>query len=129
MKVGGLIDRPRFDDARSITCRGKFARMCVEIDISKSFIGKFKVERCTQRIEYEGIHLVCFYCKVYRHKKGVCPSYMVELNAKNNKGNHSNENGQDTIPLVPLIQEEKPIVNLEALESFGLLMLVTKKTR
>lgn len=66
MKVGKKIGRFfRMDDAMSITSKGKFARICVEIDITKWFRGKFKIHKQTRRIEYEGIHLVCFHCGVH----------------------------------------------------------------
>lgn len=36
MKVGEKVGRPvRIDDATSITSKGKFAKMCVEVDITK----------------------------------------------------------------------------------------------
>lgn len=80
MKVGAKIGRPvRVDDYMSITARWKFARMCVEIDITKPLLGKFKVNKRIRKIEYEGIHLVCFHCGKYDHKKEIYPSFIAEM--------------------------------------------------
>ncbi|XVF81050.1 hypothetical protein PTKIN_Ptkin15bG0125300 [Pterospermum kingtungense] len=48
MKVGEKIERPvRIDEATSIVSSGKFARMCVEVDITKPLLARFKLRRMT----------------------------------------------------------------------------------
>lgn len=46
--------------------------MCVEVDITKPLLSKFKLRRRIRRIEYEGIHLICFNCGVYGHRDDQC---------------------------------------------------------
>ena len=53
--------------------RAKFARICVEIDLTKKFLSKFKLLGRTYRIEYEGLHFICFNCGRYGHRKDECP--------------------------------------------------------
>ena len=57
--------------------RGQFARICVEIDLEKSLIRKILVRRKLLRLEYEGLHLVCFTCGQYGHKAEACTSHGV----------------------------------------------------
>lgn len=46
MKIGSKIGRPiRVDQATSLVSRGKFARICVEVDISKPLLAKFMLRR------------------------------------------------------------------------------------
>ena len=49
--------------------RDKFAQICIEIDLRKCFLAKFKLLNRIYRIKYEGLHLICFQCGKYRHKK------------------------------------------------------------
>ena len=46
----------------------------MEVDHEKPLISKFELIRRIRRIEYEGIHLVCFGYGKYGHKKEGCPS-------------------------------------------------------
>lgn len=55
-----------------MTVRGRFGRLCVDVDITKSLLTMFKLKKIIRRIEYKGIHLVCFECGVVRHKKEEC---------------------------------------------------------
>ena len=74
MRVGSKIGRPiRVDDATSTVSRGHYARICVEIDLLKPLVAKFKLRRRVRRLEYEGLHLVCFGCGMYGHRKDSCP--------------------------------------------------------
>ncbi|XP_019189720.1 PREDICTED: uncharacterized protein LOC109184127 [Ipomoea nil] len=73
-KIRRKIGRPiRVDQATSQVSRGRFAHMCVEIDLSKPLISKFRLRRRTRYISYEGIHLVCFNCGMYGHSLETCP--------------------------------------------------------
>lgn len=42
--------------------RGKYARLCVEVDLTKSLLAMFELKRQTYTIEYEGLHLLCPAC-------------------------------------------------------------------
>ncbi|XP_061361919.1 uncharacterized protein LOC133305695, partial [Gastrolobium bilobum] len=56
-----------------ITERGKFARICVEIDLRKSLLSKFVIGNKVYPVGYECLHLLCFKCGMYGHKKDNCP--------------------------------------------------------
>ncbi|XP_019170456.1 PREDICTED: uncharacterized protein LOC109166027 [Ipomoea nil] len=73
-KLGNRIGRTvRVDQATSLVSRGKFARICVEIDMRKPLISKFTYERKVRHVAYKGVHLVYFSCGFYGHAKEVCP--------------------------------------------------------
>ena len=55
------------DYATNTISRGPYARICVEIDLLKPLVAKFKMRRRVRRVEYEGLHLVCFGCGLYGH--------------------------------------------------------------
>ena len=41
--------------------------------LTKVLVSKFKLKRQIRRLEYEGVHLVCFGCGMYGHRKKECP--------------------------------------------------------
>ncbi|XVF80636.1 hypothetical protein PTKIN_Ptkin15bG0090000 [Pterospermum kingtungense] len=99
-----LIVPVRVDQATSLVSRGKFARLCVEDDITKPLLSKLKLKRRVRRIEYEGIHQVCFHCGIYGH----------HINSCSRKINCDNDVNRGEIPK-PNNEVE---INLEITESF-----------
>ncbi|KAF9665089.1 hypothetical protein SADUNF_Sadunf16G0085800 [Salix dunnii] len=53
--------------------RGKFARICVELDISKPLTLFIVVEGRTYGVVYEGFQVICFECGYYGHGRDNCP--------------------------------------------------------
>ena len=75
MEIGRLVGIPlKLDSNTTLVTRGKFARICVEVDLRKPLVSRVKVGRHIQRIEYEGLHTVCFYCGVVGHRMEDCLS-------------------------------------------------------
>lgn len=61
MKLGEKIRRPiKIDYATSVTSRGKFARLCMKVDLSKCLLLKFCLRKKVRRIKYERLYLVFF---------------------------------------------------------------------
>lgn len=52
--------------------RGRFARVCIEIDLRKSLLAKVRCGRKMYVVEYEGLGLICFGCGRYGHRKDEC---------------------------------------------------------
>ncbi|XVF65823.1 hypothetical protein PTKIN_Ptkin09bG0281600 [Pterospermum kingtungense] len=100
--------------------RGKFARLCVEVDITKPLLSRFKLRRRVRRIEYEGIHLVCFQYGIYRHCKDTCPQ-----NLGKEEGVVQDE-GENLVRM-----ERNSIIdrNQEVVEAYGPWMLVNRRNR
>ncbi|KAI9076621.1 hypothetical protein K1719_041386 [Acacia pycnantha] len=58
--------------------RGKFARLAVNIDLSKPLTSKIRVDGELIYVEYEGLPAICFDCGRYGHLKEACPGNSVE---------------------------------------------------
>ncbi|KAF7827642.1 reverse transcriptase [Senna tora] len=72
--LGNLIGKVlRVDANTTHQIRGKFARLCVELDLSKPLLSQYYVHGRVRNIEYEGLHLICFECGVYSHDLEHCP--------------------------------------------------------
>ncbi|CAN1125300.1 hypothetical protein LINPERPRIM_LOCUS31606 [Linum perenne] len=52
--------------------RGNFARICVEVDLSKPLLSKYRLRRRVRRIEYEGLHTICYSCGCFGHVHDTC---------------------------------------------------------
>lgn len=59
--------------------RGKYAMLCVEVDLNKPLLSKFRFWRKIRRLEYEGLHLICFNCGCYDHHKDSCSALAKEV--------------------------------------------------
>lgn len=142
-KVGEKIGRPiRADHNTGTATRGRFATLCVEVDITKSLLARFKLKNRVRKIEYEGIHLVSFGCGVYGHSQDSCPARTVknpvEKEGTDVNGNSSArrtvpenlyEKGTDVIVDDRLqIRKEIP-EKVEQNENYGPWMLVKKPER
>ncbi|XP_019198959.1 PREDICTED: uncharacterized protein LOC109192712 [Ipomoea nil] len=95
-KLGNRIGRTvRVDQATSLVSRGKFVRICVEVDMRKPLISKFTYKGRVRYVSYEGIHMVCFACGVYGHSTEACP---LSREATANPEGHEAEQTSDERP-------------------------------
>ncbi|CAN1751119.1 Putative ribonuclease H protein At1g65750 [Linum perenne] len=62
------------DLATSEGARARYARVCVEIDLSKPLLGKYMIGDRGFYIEYESIENFCYLCGLYGYKAISCPS-------------------------------------------------------
>ena len=53
--------------------RGKFARLAVNLDLTRPLVSKVQVDGQTIYAEYEGLPTICFQCGRYGHLKDGCP--------------------------------------------------------
>lgn len=69
MDIGKQLGKAiRLDTNTSSASRGKFARICVEVDLSKPLVSRVQVQGLSQAIEYEALHTVCFSCGIVGHR-------------------------------------------------------------
>ncbi|CAN1292796.1 hypothetical protein LINPERPRIM_LOCUS21742 [Linum perenne] len=61
--------------ATSEGAKGRYARVCVELDLSKSLHGKYMLKDRVFLVEYESIKNFCFGCGTYGCKTENCPIY------------------------------------------------------
>ena len=62
----------RIDSYTASGSRASFARLCVQIDLSKPLVNLVRVGRLRQKVMYEGILALCFCCGRLGHKQENC---------------------------------------------------------
>ncbi|XP_054792525.1 uncharacterized protein LOC129298145 [Prosopis cineraria] len=53
--------------------KGRFARLCVKLDLNATLRPIVLINRKEKRIQYESIHLICLKCGRYKHDADNCP--------------------------------------------------------
>ncbi|KAJ1389495.1 hypothetical protein SESBI_38230 [Sesbania bispinosa] len=66
-----------------VTEKARFARICVEVDLRKVLIARFKLHGRVYHVKYEGLHLICFKCGCFGHCKELCPLLEESLKTAN----------------------------------------------
>lgn len=73
LQFGGVIGKAiRVDDTTMQVSRGKFARVCVKIDLAKPLTARIIVNGVSYAVEYEGLSRICFQCGWYGHVSDDC---------------------------------------------------------
>lgn len=73
--IGNRIGRTvRVDNTTLLQERGKYARMCVEVDLTKPLLAMFEIQDRCYTVEYEGLHLLCLTCGRFGHYLDGCPN-------------------------------------------------------
>ncbi|XP_028753112.1 uncharacterized protein LOC114712734 [Neltuma alba] len=70
-KIGKAI---KVDEMTYLRARRMYARMCVEIDLNAPLLPAYTVDGNRLKIEYEGLHMICFVCGKFGHDSTHCPS-------------------------------------------------------
>ncbi|CAN1128820.1 hypothetical protein LINPERHAP2_LOCUS4872, partial [Linum perenne] len=115
-KIGKTV---RIDHTTLEGSRGNFARICVEVDLCKPLMSKYRLRRRVRRIEYEGLHTICFNCGCYGHKDESCNQIPDAVSIENQTTSFANPVFQEV-----MVADARPEVE----EDFGPWMQV-KKTR
>lgn len=55
------------------TTRGKFSRVCVELELKKPLRSRYRLWGREWPLEYEGQQAICFSCGKYGHRESFCP--------------------------------------------------------
>jgi hypothetical protein len=102
------------DDSAASSTGAKCARISEEIDLNKPLCSKFRMKRIIWKVEYESLHLVCFHCRKYGHRKESCSDLQ--------EGNNLDAMDESSPPLVP-VADPTPVIRPEIVEHFGSWML------
>ena len=63
----------RIDTHTAMEARGKYTRLCVQVNVNKLLINTVLIGKFKQALVYEGINKLCFTCSRIGHKKEMCP--------------------------------------------------------
>ncbi|CAN1132894.1 hypothetical protein LINPERHAP2_LOCUS7322, partial [Linum perenne] len=74
-RIGNHIGRTvRLDLATSDGARARYARVCVEVDLSKPLLGKYMIGDRVFYVEYECLENICHTCGIHGHSTNSCPT-------------------------------------------------------
>uniref|UniRef100_A0A2N9FPJ3 CCHC-type domain-containing protein n=1 Tax=Fagus sylvatica TaxID=28930 RepID=A0A2N9FPJ3_FAGSY len=114
MHIGkGLGPVLRVDYNTAAGTRGRFARICVQLDVDKPLARTIRVGKAKLAVVYEGIGQLCFHCGRIGHRLDWCPSRSLAVPATNS----------------PNSQAEVDIPNAEETKGFGPWMIVQRRKR
>ncbi|XP_055960701.1 uncharacterized protein LOC126667366 [Mercurialis annua] len=68
--IGNVIKIDFNTEARE---RCKFARLAINLDLTKPLFSRIMIDGHIQKVEYEGLPIICFDCGQYGHRKNLCP--------------------------------------------------------
>jgi hypothetical protein len=72
--IGNRIGKTvKVDKNTSFQERGKYARLCVEVDLTKTLLAMFELKGRFYKVEYEGLHMMRRTCGKFGHYIEGCP--------------------------------------------------------
>lgn len=72
-KLGQLVGTViKIDSNTASSTRGRFACIVVSITLDKPLVSQFELEGKVQKVEYEGLPVICFSCGRYGHNSNGC---------------------------------------------------------
>ncbi|KAL6268995.1 hypothetical protein ACE6H2_025906 [Prunus campanulata] len=112
-RIGNLLGKLlKVDALTTAQNRGKFARLCVELDLTKPLDAFVQINQVWYNIEYEGLPEICYSCGHYGHKKEAC-------NLKTTSAGLTSETplaaGTDTMGQPAEMEKENPVEGNEGL--------------
>ncbi|CAI0553062.1 unnamed protein product [Linum tenue] len=111
--IAELIGKPiRVDRATELGARGNYARVSVEVDLTKPLLSKYKVEGVTYIIQYEGLEDICGECGMYGQRSNKCSCKQM---------------GEESVDALPVTPRAAPTVSQTEGRTYGEWMSVKKK--
>ena len=155
LAMASAIGRPIKVDTNTLKVeRGKFAKVCVEIDLTVPIVGKIWVNGHWYKVHYKSLHLICTNCGCYGHLRRNCTTTTItpdqtkpphqQTAAANHEGNQksdqhnlmqsiqASQNGNDIInPHIILSPDNGKVISINEgnKELHGDWLLVTRKKK
>ncbi|GAU46480.1 hypothetical protein TSUD_402360, partial [Trifolium subterraneum] len=71
--LASMVGNPIKVDLQTLrVARGRFARMCVEVDLTKPVVSRVGINGEWYQVQYEGLHIICTQCGCYGHLMKDC---------------------------------------------------------
>ncbi|KAJ4844588.1 hypothetical protein Tsubulata_038190 [Turnera subulata] len=124
-RVAKRVGRPiKVDEVTLKATRVKYARVCVEVDLTKPSLSKFHMHRRVLKLVYEGLDSICFMCGHYGHGVDSChinpePKEAPEMDNQSDKPTATSMTEEANI------EEERP----ELFANHGLWMIAQRRHR
>ncbi|KAK9205125.1 hypothetical protein WN943_015392 [Citrus x changshan-huyou] len=72
-KLGQLVGNViKIDSNTASSTRGRFARLAVSISLTRPLVSQFELDGKLQKVEYEGLPVICYKCGRYGHSSNNC---------------------------------------------------------
>ena len=84
--IGNVL---RVDTHTASESRGRFARLCVQVDVEKPLVTAILIGKREQPVCYERIHKLCFGCGRIGHRKEQCPFVIRQPSPSSKEANQS----------------------------------------
>lgn len=98
LKIGKAIGPIlRIDAHTANEVRGRFARLCVQVNLDKPLIQTIYLGKLTQAIQYESISMLYFAYGRIGHKKESCPYHIKEPHKEAENEQSSNSKTSDSL--------------------------------
>jgi hypothetical protein len=93
--IGNIVGKTVKVDKNTLTQeRGKYARLCVQVNLTKPLLAMFTLKGRKYTIEYEGLHMLCMTCGRFGHYKEGCQVKKNEgIPSDSGKGNEGQSSG------------------------------------
>ena len=86
LKIGQAIGPIlRIDAHMASNVRGRFARICVQVNLDKPLIYSIQIGKMVQKVQYEGLNSLCFDCGRMGHRKKSCTYTIKEQPGKDSQ--------------------------------------------
>ena len=120
-KLGQLVGTViKIDASTTSSVRERFARIAVTISLAKPLVSQFELDGNVQKVEYEGLLVICFTCGMYGHNNNICKA--------TDTANDAEKAPQPAIQCQTIpAHQDGGCHDASTIEPFGPWMIVTRK--
>nr|POE94062.1 putative ribonuclease h protein [Quercus suber] len=124
-EIGNVIGPVlRIDAITASGTRGRYARICVQVDLAKPLVRKVFIGRFGQEVLYEGISSLCFACGRLGHRREACPYLIKEAMVTQTELRETEGTKLDDVEK-PKVTPSEEVSNVK--EEYGPWMLVERR--